>query len=458
MYNINRFCNISAKSYERGAVMLLEFRFKNFKTFQEETLFSMTPAQKIKDIEYSVLKTKIGKKEYKGLSSAVIYGPNASGKTNIISALEVFKSIVLKGNIKNGDYVFASANETIRKLELIPNLSLNTPTPVEFEIKFIENGLLYQYGIEVNLGVFLDADYNRKILSETLSVNEKMIFTRSSSLEIGDISKISDMLIAAFDENASKNMAQSNLNDEELFLTGLFKSLYSSQIANNIVDWFRDKCRVLLRANLIASEPYVESAENNQAFMDITLNRAIKHFGIHGNNIAYVKSNDNNEMSPYSILPNGKAIPVDVFESYGTERFLNIFPVVIETLQTGATLIVDEFDASLHPMALMSIVGAFHNDEINRKGAQLIFNTHNPIFLNKNLFRRDEIKFVDRDDNTGISNHYSLSDFGTSGPNGVRNTEDYMKNYFINRYGSIRNIDFSDILEERMESVMNEES
>ena len=78
--------------------------------------------------------------------------------------------------------------------------------------------------------------------------------------------------------------------------------------------------------------------------------------------------------------------------------------------------------------------------------------------MNKNIFRRDEIKFVDRDDNTGISNHYSLSDFGTSGPNAVRNTEDYMKNYFINRYGSIRNIDFSDILEERMESVTNEES
>ena len=71
--------------------MLLEFKFKNFKTFQKETLFSMTPANKIKDIEYSVLKTKIGKKEYKVLSSAVIYGPNASGKTNIISALEVFK-------------------------------------------------------------------------------------------------------------------------------------------------------------------------------------------------------------------------------------------------------------------------------------------------------------------------------------------------------------------------------
>lgn len=438
--------------------MLLEFKFKNFKTFQKETLFSMTPANKIKDIEYSVLKTKIGKKEYKVLSSAVIYGPNASGKTNIISALEVFKSIILKGNIKNGDYAFTSPNEAVKKLELIPNLSLDKSQPVEFEIKFITGGIVYQYGIQIDLGTFLDSNYNRKILSETLLINEKMIFKRDSSLKIGDINVISDMLIAAFDKNASENMAQNNLNDEELFLTGLFKSLYSSQIVNSITEWFKNKCKVFLRANLMTIEPHIEKAEKNQAFMDKTLNQAIKLFGIHGNNIAYVKSNDNNEMSPYSILSNGKAIPVEIFESCGTERFLNIFPIIIETLQTGATLIVDEFDASLHPMALMSIVGAFHNDEINKKGAQLIFNTHNPIFLNKNIFRRDEIKFVDRDDNTGISNHYSLSDFGTSGPNAVRNTEDYMKNYFINRYGSIRNIDFSDILEERMESVTNEES
>ena len=437
--------------------MLLEFKFSNFKTFQKETLFSMTPAQKIKDIEYSVLKTKTDKKEYKGLPSAVIYGPNASGKTNIISALEVFKSIVLKGNIQNGDYIFASTNEAIRKLELIPNLSLKTPKPVEFEVKFIENGMLYQYGIKVDLGVFLDGSYNRKILEETLLINEKMIFTRASSLEIGDLNDISDILIAAFDKKASKNMAQSNLNDEELFLTGLFKSLYSAQIANNITDWFRDKCKVILRANFMMISPDGGSIKTNHTFINNTFQRAIKHFGIHGNEIVYMKSKENGEMVPYSILPDGKAIPVDIFESYGTERFLSIFPLIVQTLQTGSTLIVDEFDASLHPMALMSIVGAFHNDEINKKGAQLIFNTHNPIFLNKNLFRRDEIKFVDRDDNTGISNHYSLSDFGTSGPNGVRNTEDYMKNYFINRYGSIRNIDFSDILEERMESVVNEE-
>jgi AAA15 family ATPase/GTPase len=96
-------------------------------------------------------------------------------------------------------------------------------------------------------------------------------------------------------------------------------------------------------------------------------------------------------------------------------------------------------------MVLMNIIGIFHNDEINKNGAQLIFNTHNPIFLNKNIFRRDEIKFVERDDETHESVHYSLSDIGTAGKEGVRNTEDYMTNYFVNKYGAIRQIDFAPI-------------
>jgi len=101
-------------------------------------------------------------------------------------------------------------------------------------------------------------------------------------------------------------------------------------------------------------------------------------------------------------------------------------------------------------MALMNIVNIFHNDEINKNNAQLIFNTHNPIFLNANLFRRDEIKFVDRDTTTQSSIHYSLSDFGTSGNNGVRKNEDFMTNYFVDRYGAIKDVDFTELFEELM--------
>jgi hypothetical protein len=79
--------------------------------------------------------------------------------------------------------------------------------------------------------------------------------------------------------------------------------------------------------------------------------------------------------------------------------------------------------------------------------AQLIFNTHNPIFLNRNLFRRDEIKFVERDELTDNSTLYSLSDFGTSGKSGARKQSDYMKNYFISQYGAIKEVDFTPLFE-----------
>ena len=77
----------------------------------------------------------------------------------------------------------------------------------------------------------------------------------------------------------------------------------------------------------------------------------------------------------------------------------------------------------------------------------MIFNTHNPIFLNANLLRRDEIKFVERDERTLRSSSYALSDFGTAGSNGVRKNEDYMRNYFIDRYGAIRDVDFLPLFE-----------
>lgn len=119
----------------------------------------------------------------------------------------------------------------------------------------------------------------------------------------------------------------------------------------------------------------------------------------------------------------------------------------MKAIYTVGTLVVNEFDASLHPMALMNIINIFHDDEINIHHAQLIFDTHNPIFLNNNLFRRDEIKFVERNDDN-ISDIYSLSDFKTAGKAGVRKTDDYMKNYFVSQYGAIKDIDFSPLFQE----------
>ena len=103
--------------------MLLEFRASNFKSFKEELVFSLIPAAKQKGLDYSILTKKIGKKTYKAICSSVIYGPNASGKTNVISAMDVFKAIVLRGNINNEEET-NSPNYAAYLLELIPNNTL----------------------------------------------------------------------------------------------------------------------------------------------------------------------------------------------------------------------------------------------------------------------------------------------------------------------------------------------
>lgn len=431
--------------------MLLEFRSANYKSFKDEFVFSLIPAPKQKGLDYSVMKTQSGNKEYKGLCSAVVYGPNASGKTNIIGAMGTFKSILLRGNIRN-DSDSSDPNAAAGTLELIPNNTFGTPQPVAFSITFLEDGLHIEYSFSADMGTFLASEHKRKILSETLKINRSLVFTRNNELEFDSLDIIKDLFVNAFEKNANSAiaLAKNNLNDEELFLMNGFKTMFSSKLVTLITDWLDKKFMVIYRSNSMRLMRKYSDPKKKSIYIEKTLNEAANYFGINSNALGYMIDSDNDEAKLYSLFENnnkGKALPAELFESYGTIRFVNMFPLVMSALLNGSSLIVDEFDASIHPMALMSIINIFHNDEINTHKAQLVFNTHNPIFLNANLFRRDEIKFVERDDDTPFSTLYSLSDFGTSGKNGVRKNEDYMKNYFINQYGAMKDIDFSPFFE-----------
>lgn len=434
--------------------MLLEFKTKNFKSFAEETTFSMTAAPKQTGLDYSLLKQKVKNNTIKGLCSSVIYGPNAAGKTNIIGAMDVLRAIILRGNIKNSEEK-SSPNPSSSILELIPNNNLIHPEPVEFSIDFMEKELQIHYAISMDIGEFLDADYSRKILSEELSVNGEQIYIRNNNLEFGSFKSIKSYMNSAFIQNINsvKEISRGSINHEELFLTNGFKLMFSQELVKLITDWFTNKFMVIYRVDSMQLINRFSDPKKQTIYVEKTTNEAAKIFGANSNMLGYVVSEDDTDAKLCSIFQNTKdkkntILSAEIFESYGTIRFINIFPLVIRAMRTGGTLIVDEFDASIHPMALMSIVNAFHNDEINVKNAQLVFNTHNPIFLNSNLFRRDEIKFVERSDETHYGNLYSLSDFGTSGDKGVRKHEDYMGKYFVSQYGAIKDIDFTPIFED----------
>ena len=425
--------------------MLLEFKTKNYKSFVDEMNFVMIPAPKQKGLDYSVQTSQIGAKKIRSLCSAVVYGSNASGKTNIFGAMDTFKAIVIRGNIRNADAPI-SMNAASSLLELIPNCNANS-VPVEFAIKFIENDLLIDYSLTVDLGNFLDREYKRKILEEKLSVNEKSVFIRTDTLEINMPACIKPFLNSPVRSVSQqlKDISVSSLNNDELFLNNGFKNIFAKQLAALILDWFKKKFVVIIRSDAIKLMKEFSDANENTVYVEKTLTDASKIFGINSNALGYKTASDSNDSVLCSVFEDKKAvIPAEQFESYGTVRFVNEFPFIINVLKNGGTLVMDEFDASIHPMALMNIINIFHNDEINVNKAQIIFNTHNPIFLNASLFRRDEIKFVERDDDTGHSIHYALSDFKTA--DGIRKGEDYMNNYFVNRYGAIKEVDFSDFI------------
>ena len=429
--------------------MLLSFTIRNYKSFKKETTFSMTAAPKQKGLDYSVFEKPISGRNYRVLSSAVIYGPNAAGKTNLIGAMDVMKEVVLRGHIRNTNE--DSLNQASNTLELIPfRGSKNVPTL--FSIKFIEQGLLIEYTIELQLGSFLNRKFDRYIHSETLKINDELVYERGKNIAI-NIENIKDEhLNDKIGQNieSAKEIALSGLNEDELFLTNGFKTIFAKELVSLILNWFENKLIVIYRSDSIRMLREYSDLESKKFYVERTLTDVAKEFGIHSNALGYVASQDKETTILSSIIKDGNlraVLPAEMYESYGTVRFVNEFPLIIDALMNGGTLVMDEFDASIHPMALMNIINIFHNDDINIHHAQLIFNTHNPIFLNANLFRRDEIKFVERDDNTHESEHYSLSDFKTYGESGVRKGEDYMKRYFVNQYGAIKDVDFSPILE-----------
>lgn len=429
--------------------MLLEFRVKNYKSFKEELIFSLTPVLKEEKLKYSILKEKIGEKEYDGLSTSVIYGPNASGKSNIIGAMDTFKKIILRGNIHNSQNRETS-NIAAEMLELIPNNGLIEKSPISFFIKFIEKELLIEYNFSIDIGGFLEsADYERKIIEESLKINNFEIYNRKNDLKIKEINRIKDYLVNDFKENEDgiTTIAKNNLNSEELFLMNGFKTMFSSKLVVIISEWLNNKFIIIYRADFLQANYTGNNVVDN---VENEINKVAEEFGRGSNELKYYRNEKSQRVMLYSILEkNKKRIPAELFESYGTIRFINIFPFILKIFLNGGILVADEFDASIHPMALINIINIFHNNDINKNQAQLVFNTHNPIFLNGNLFREDEIKFVEKNDkNMSIS--YSLSDFERNEDS--EDYEDYMNNYFVDHYGAIKDIDFTPIFENLMKN------
>lgn len=118
-------------------------------------------------------------------------------------------------------------------------------------------------------------------------------------------------------------------------------------------------------------------------------------------------------------------------ESLGTQMIFALIPFIADTINNKKVLIIDELDKSLHPFLVQYIVEMFNSTEFNKTGAQLIFNTHDTNLLDLNILRRDQIWFMEKNNDNGESDLYPLSDFS------VRKLENVEKGYMQGRYGAV---------------------
>ncbi len=420
--------------------MLLNFSFKNFRSFKDLSSLDLRPAN-IRDIPYSVLKTKINK-EYKALSSSIIYGANASGKSNVILAFDFLKELIISGNIRNQRSI---------PVELIPCFFNKKDETIDFAIKFIEDNFVFDYSIQIGNAKFLSEENNPIIEKEVLSVNEEKVFEREEKqityLELTENENTETSAVI-------KEKATSSLLSDELFLTNGYKTLVDTAAYSTILKWFKEKLIIISNVDFVSSAPRFdyeqigEAADDKFKLSDKIINEIANEAGVNSTEIRFLKSDNDKLPQAFSVI-DGKGVVARFIESAGTMKMINFLPLVLSVMVKGATLIVDELDSSLHPSAVFSIINAFHNDELNVNKAQLIFTSHNPIYQKAKVFRRDEIKFIERDKTS--SKIYNLSDFGTSGKGQVKNSTDIMKNYLTGKYGAINFVDFSQVIADALQ-------
>jgi uncharacterized protein len=426
--------------------MLLNYTFSNFRSFKAVTALSLIATQ-----QTTLHENLIRKNSLRILPSAVIYGANASGKSNIIMSLEVMKSVVLSGSL------YANL-PVLNNLELYPFAHDQASEPMTFSIDFIHREQRIVYSFKITLGKFKKGD--RSVVEECLKVVSKTgaqvhIFERNQD-GITLMKNQQALKVIEFDEKVLKEFEKKinkNLDQGELFLPRAFKSTINNELAEIVLDFFSNELVVvsdftLKKTNLTFS---VEDSPNKDVLawnkiIDVFVKNADfgpQSMAFHAAKNDENKTTDTKLVSIYSCNDQNYLIPAELMESRGTLKLVD-FAIPFERLfSSGGVFVIDEFDAAIHPELTKGVIALFNNAELNKKGAQLIFTTHNPIYLDNKMFRRDQIRFVEKDKDTYESVVYSLADFGSET---VRNDHNYLINYFKGNYGALPFLDFSALL------------
>lgn len=428
--------------------MLIDFTIKNFMSYKDEVSLSMLASTTVKECEdgdtYSNVTVLDNAKRI--LRSAAIYGANGSGKSSIIVAMEVFKFMVLNS--------FVDERVTPNLCKLCYRFDIDSMSePIGMQMIFVCNKIRYRYGFEVCQGEVLtewlyilpnghtkesycfkreasEIKVNNKFLKKTRGIDSN---TRSNALflstaaqlnvalamEIKDWFKLRFNVLSGFNDNTTAYTAREFMHDPMLksqilqMLRIVDSCIKEVDIKENIKEVNAQNAPIEVLDRLGIDLPQDSNKKIEKRELEINT----KHELFHGELII------------------GEELLNFAFESLGTKKLFALLGPFFDTIKNGGVLIIDEFGTSLHTQLSIELLKLFYSS-MNKKGAQLIVTTHDTNLLRRDLLRRDQIWFAEKN-KKGVSDLYSLVEYKINQANSVRNDASFSKDYLLGKYGAI---------------------
>ena len=401
--------------------MLISFSVENYRSFADEQTLSL---EATKDDAHPDHVVDCGK--FSLLKSIAVYGSNSSGKSNLLRAI---------GFMAN--FVRASATEMnlgdpIRSASRFHLDRSWAAMPCSFDVRLLLSGTEYQYGFSVT---------RERVYDEWLFVKRKD-------------KKASNPLSRRFDPGTEKtdwNLRGELKGQRELIEKTRDNGLFLSRAAEMNVDFvkglyycFGERISYL---DLAEMPSWLTSQTIRRVATDDLFRQRVESmihdadFGIDG--LSIIQSDGLHKGDTFFDLKTIHKVRdsddmigfrFERDESNGTQRFFGVIGPVLDAIDNGSVLVVDELDCSMHPHLTRKLVEMFHSKELNPKGAQLIFATHDTNLMSPALFRRDQIWITEKASNGGTE-LFSLSDIESK--NRPRKEEPFEKHYLAGRYGGV---------------------
>lgn len=434
--------------------MLIEFKFSNYRSFKDEGILSMK-AMGLSDFKDSLLKAGT----VTTVPCVALYGKNGAGKSNVIRAFWLAVQF-----IKNAQRTQHEKATIPLTPFLLNDYSKNEPT--SFEFTYFLDGVKYIYGFSANCKTILTEYlyYAPKGKTSTIFTRELQNFKFPANTE----KRMKEMISDAVGENQLYFSVACTMNYKPCTLamkwfreqiafsrdfTDIPKQLIehsnNENMLNSIVSYAKQADVGISEMSFEFSNSKIDSVDEIAKALPDDIKVAFSSFmdalsaspNISESTISSHEIKTKSFHNGISNLGNSESYALELAdESDGTRKLMAMAPAIELALNQGGIFLIDEIEKEMHPMLVEFIISKFQSKETNKANAQLIFTTHNTELMNMEFLRKDQIYFVDKNNDTGSSELYNLMEF--SPPTNVN----IRKSYLLGKYGAIPNLEIEEVL------------